>query len=268
MAAIPDLVVLGDLHLEQILRPAELFAILLDLSQRFFLHIQDLEHHGELILLASACLNQGVDLRYNSQVSRILTSNGRATGIGLKDGREIKAKIIASNADPRTTFMELLGWDRLSLFRKERLANWSYGPEHVLGVPSFALHEPPDYKSASHDPDINRCFYTIVGFENHEEMSEYILQAYGGRVPETPGAGTWVNSLWDPSQAPPGKQVMNGWFFFPKASCLTPEEWDDVRANYNDGFLKLWGEYAPNMARNNVIADRLYTAFDIEKKIG
>ena len=31
---------------------------------------------------------------------------------------------VISNANPRTTFMELLGWDKLSLFRKERLSTW------------------------------------------------------------------------------------------------------------------------------------------------
>ncbi len=218
--------------------------------------------------MASAALSEGVDLRYNHQVTGILTKDGRATGIRLDDGREIEAKIVASNADPRTTFMELLGWDNLSPFRKERLSNWHFGPEAVLATPSFALHAPPDYKSARHDPDINRCFYTIVGYENHEEVSEYILQAYGGRIPETPGAGTWVNTLWDPSQAPPGKHAMNGWFFFPKASCLSPEEWDEVRATYNNRFLDLWVKYAPNMTRENVIANKLYVPFDIEKKIG
>lgn len=218
--------------------------------------------------MASACLNAGADLRYNHPVVGILTENGRTTGVRLKDGREIEARIVVSNADPRTTFMELLGWDKLSLFRKERMANWSFGPEHVLGTPSFALHEPPDYKSAKADQDINRCFYTIVGFESANDVEQYILQAYGSRVPETPGAGTWVNTLWDPSQAPPGKHAMNGWFFFPKASSLSPAEWDDVRATYNQRFLDLWAKYAPNMTRDNVIADKLYVPFDIEKKIG
>jgi phytoene dehydrogenase-like protein len=218
--------------------------------------------------MASACLHEGVDLRYNAPVTQLLTTNGKTTGVRLKDGREISARIVASNADPRTTFMELLGWDKLSVFRKERLANWRFGPEHVLGTPSFALHAPPDYKSAKHDANINRCFYTIVGFENHNEVNNYIEQAYGSRVPETPGAGTWVNTLWDPSQAPPGKHAMNGWFFFPKASSLTAEEWDEVRATYNAKFLSHWAKYAPNMTRENVIADKLYVPFDIEKKIG
>ncbi len=218
--------------------------------------------------MASAALAHGVDLRYTSPVVEILMSNGRATGVRLKDDRRIEArKLVASNADPRTTFLQLIGWDNLNPFRRERMANWRLGPEHVLGTPSFALRSAPNYKSSRHNPDINRCFYTIVGFEDHQQVSEYILQAYGGRVPERPGAGTWVNTLWDPTQAPPGAHAMNGWFFFPRASCLSTEEWDDVRHTYNSRFLELWGRYAPNMTRENVIADKLYVSLDMEKRM-
>jgi phytoene dehydrogenase-like protein len=184
------------------------------------------------------------------------------------DGRQIEAKIVVSNLDIRTTCRDLLGLDQTTPEMREFLEDWRFGPEHCLATPSFALHEPPDYKSAQHDPDINRCFYTIVGYENAEQVSEYIRQAFAGRPPELPAAGIWVNTLWDPSQAPPGKHAMNGWYFFPKASDLTEAEWDEVRETYNARFLALWEKYAPNMTRDNVIADALYTPFDIEREMG
>ncbi len=218
--------------------------------------------------IGNAAMKQGVKIRFTKPVVKVIIKDGRAAGVRLKDGTEIEAKkVVASNADPRQSFVDFIGEENLEPFRRERLAHWRFGPEHVLATPSFALHEAPDYKSAKWNEDINRCFYTVVGFEDEHQMSNYILQAYGGAIPDRPGAGTWVNSLWDPTQAPPGKHAMNGWFFFPNASCLTPEEWDEVRATYNGRFLELWGQYAPNMTRENVIADRLYTPFDIEKKI-
>lgn len=216
--------------------------------------------------MANAALSEGVALRFNRPVVRINVRNGRATGVTLKDGSEIEArKVVVSGADPNTTWLELVGEENLSLMRQERMASWEYGPHMVLAVPSFALHEPPDYKSAKHDPAINKCFYTLVGFETPEEVSDYILEAYGGAIPKRPGAGTWVNTLWDPTQAPAGKHAMNGWFFFPKASCLTPEEWDEVRATYLDRFLAHWQQYAPNMTEENVIAKKLYTPYDQEQ---
>jgi phytoene dehydrogenase-like protein len=218
--------------------------------------------------MASAALNAGVDLRYNHRVRRILTDDGRVTGIELTDGRRIAAKIVVSNVDIRTTCRDMLGLDKTTPEMREFLDNWRFGPEHCLGTLSFALHEAPDYKSARHDPDINRCFYTIVGYENAQQVSEYILQAFAGRPPERPAAGIWINTLWDPSQAPPGKHAMNGWYFFPKASALTEAQWNEVRDTYNARFLELWGKYAPNMTRDKVIADALYTPFDIEHEMG
>jgi len=218
--------------------------------------------------MASACLASGVDLRHNHRVRRILRSNGRASGIEIEDGRQIEAKIVVSNLDVRTTCVDFLAPEEPPPAIREFLDNWRFGPENCLGTLSFALHEAPDYKSARHDPDINRCFYTIVGYDNAEEVSEYILDAMGGRIPRLPAAGLWVNTLWDPSQAPPGKHAMNGWYFFPRASDLTPSEWADVKANYNARFVELWQKYAPNMTRENIIADALYTPFDIEIEMG
>ena len=99
-------------------------------------------------------------------------------------------------------------------------------------------------------------------------MSEYILQAFAGQPPTIPAAGTWVNTLWDPSQAPPGKHAMNGWYFLPKASDLSEAEWAEVRETYNERFRELWEAHAPNMTRANVIADALYTPLDIEREMG
>jgi phytoene dehydrogenase-like protein len=218
--------------------------------------------------MASACLNEGVDLRYNHRVRRILTTGGRASGIELVDGRQVEARIVVSNLDVRTTCRDLLGLDQTAPEMRQFLDDWRFGPEHCLGTPSFALHDPPDYKSARHDPDINRCFYTIVGYDSAQEVSDYILQAFAGRPPELPAAGIWVNTLWDPSQAPPGKHAMNGWYFFPKASDMTEAEWDEVKKTYNARFLALWEKFAPNMTRDNVIADALYTPYEIEQEMG
>jgi phytoene dehydrogenase-like protein len=218
--------------------------------------------------MASACLDAGVDLRYNHRVRRILRQNGRASGIELEDGRKIEAKIVVSNLDVRTTFVDFLEPDGTTPAMREFVDNWRFGPEHCLGTLSYALHEPPDFKSAKHNPDINRCFYMIVGYDNAEEVSEYIQQAMRNEIPTLPAAGIWVNTLWDPSQAPPGKHAMNGWYFFPRAGELTPAEWADVKANYNARFLTLFEKFAPNMTPDNVIADALYTPFEIEIEMG
>ncbi len=56
----------------------------------------------------------GVEVRRGggAQVARISVANGRATGVVLASGEEIRASVIASSADPRATLLGLLepGW--------------------------------------------------------------------------------------------------------------------------------------------------------------
>ena len=107
------------------------------------------------------------------------------------------------------TLLGLVGEEHLSSRWVKRAKDFRYGPSHVLGTPMFCLYEAPDYRSARWDADINRCFYTVVGYEGQDDMARYIRDAYSGTLPK-PAAGTWVNSLWDPSQAPPGRHAATG----------------------------------------------------------
>jgi phytoene dehydrogenase-like protein len=218
--------------------------------------------------LAMAGIKEGMDIYESSEVVKILLTDGKATGVQLKDGTEVKAnKLVASNADLKATLLKMVGEDNLSDLWVKRTKDFKIGPSCVLASTAMALHEAPVFKSAKHNPDINKTFYTMVGFDTPEEILEYCSDAENGRIPRIPGAGIWVNSLWDPTYAPPGKHSLTGWFFFPKASTQTRAEWEEVRATYNDRFLERFSRWAPNMTRANVIDDFFYTPLDQEDEM-
>jgi phytoene dehydrogenase-like protein len=52
-------------------------------------------------------------LEYGTPVSRIAVEGGRATGVTLDGGREVRAPVIVSNADARLTFEQLVGAEHL-----------------------------------------------------------------------------------------------------------------------------------------------------------
>ena len=215
--------------------------------------------------MTQACYREGVDLLENMMVEKVIVEDGRAVGVVAR-GEEIRAnKCVASNADLRQTLLDMVGEDNLSDLWVKRAKAFRYGPSHVLGTPAFCLYEAPQYKSAKWDADIDRCFYTMIGFDGADDTVRYIRDAYMGDLPK-PAAGMWVNSLWDPSQAPPGRHSATGWYFFPSASELSAEEWAEVRATFNDRFLDTWREFAPNMTRDNVLAHKLYTPDQQERK--
>lgn len=213
--------------------------------------------------MVMAGVREGMDFYESCEVTKVLLKNGKASGVELKDGTQIEArKLVASNADLKATMLKMVGEDNLSPTWVKRVKDFAIGPSMVLASTAMALHEAPEYKSAKWNPDINKCFYTLVGFDEPSQMLEYHRDAEAGRIPRIPGAGTWVNSLWDPTYAPKGKHSFTGWFFFPKASTQTRAQWEEVRSTYNEKFRAHWQNWAPNMSRDNIIDDYFYTPLD------
>ncbi len=215
-----------------------------------------------------AGVTEGLEVFESSEVVKILLDGKKAVGIQLKDGTEVRArKLVASNADLKATLLRMVGEENLSPLWTKRAKDFQIGPSSILASTALALHEAPDYKSAKWNPDINKTFYTVVGFDTNKDILEYCMDAVYGRIPRIPGAGTWVNSLWDPTYAPPGKHSLTGWFFMPKASLHTREEWEEVRATHNDKFIRHFEKWAPNMTWDNVIDHYFYTPLDQEDEM-
>jgi phytoene dehydrogenase-like protein len=58
--------------------------------------------------LAAAARQAGAEIRTGADVRRILTREGRATGVALATGEEIAARLVLSSLDPRRTFLTLI----------------------------------------------------------------------------------------------------------------------------------------------------------------
>ncbi|MFI5394010.1 MAG: phytoene desaturase family protein [Candidatus Binatia bacterium] len=216
--------------------------------------------------MVTACLKEGVTMREASRVKKILIESGKAVGAETVDGRKYMArKAVVSGIGLKDTFLDLIGEEHLSNYYKRRVKNFKDGPDQVLGSVAMALHQAPNYKSAARDPDINKAWYQVVGYDSAKDVLDYNRAGHIDRIPELPASGLWVNSLWDKTQAPAGKHNLTGWYFFPRASALSEREWDEIKSTYNGRFLSLYERFAPNMNRNNIIADYLHTPLDQER---
>jgi phytoene dehydrogenase-like protein len=224
--------------------------------------------HSIAHAMEMAAVREGVHFFESKEVKKIIVKSGKAVGVRLLDGTEIMAtKLVASNADLQQTLLGMVGEENLSPLWVKRTKDFKLATTSTLASTAMALHEAPNYKSAKHNPDINKTFYTVVGYDKPEDYVEYERDARAGRIPRVLGAGTWVNSLWDRTYAPKGKHSLTGWFFFPCASALSREEWDEVKATHNDKFIKNFSRWAPNMTRANVIADYFYTPYDMHHEM-
>src|SRR5262249_38389682 len=55
--------------------------------------------------IASAAREHGVEIRTSAPVARILLSQGRAEGVRLESGEELRARAVLANTDPKRTFL-------------------------------------------------------------------------------------------------------------------------------------------------------------------
>src|SRR5207302_2362397 len=58
--------------------------------------------------IAAAAREAGAQIRTNAAISRILVTNGRAAGVALENGEEIRARVVSSSVDANRTFLKLL----------------------------------------------------------------------------------------------------------------------------------------------------------------
>jgi phytoene dehydrogenase-like protein len=64
-------------------------------------------------VLAAAAQAHGAEIRISADVTRVLVSDGRVTGVLLSSGEEIACPIIISSADPKRTFLKLISPEHL-----------------------------------------------------------------------------------------------------------------------------------------------------------
>jgi phytoene dehydrogenase-like protein len=97
--------------------------------------------------LASAGRKLGVEIRTSAAVAQIDTRDGRARGVVLEEGTEIRSRMVLSNADPKRTFLKLLperelpdDFVRVSKGRLQVTVRWS-APFIRLSHPSSSPND-------------------------------------------------------------------------------------------------------------------------------
>jgi phytoene dehydrogenase-like protein len=218
--------------------------------------------------LTLACKREGVAMHLGAPVERILVEDGRATGVLVAAHGPIRgSKIVAVSAPIGAAYLNLVGADFWSETCLAEIERFVAAPVPTIASSMFCLREPPNYRSARWNGDIDRCLQTIVGVQTIEDVLGQMREINNALLP-VPVASTHVNTLWDASQAPPGFHVAGADSFFPDVDALDERTWRDVALSYNEALLTRWREFAPNMHRGNVIADGFDPpTADFERKV-
>ena len=213
--------------------------------------------------IAASARAKGVEIRTGAAVAKVLVRDGRARGVVLANGEEIESTLVASNLDPKVTFLKLLEPGDLDpgfvrAIRNFRIEGTSCKINLALnGLPEFRAL--PGAPGPHHKATMHIC-------PNIEYVERAWDDAKYGCPSERPLLELTVPTMYDPTLAPAGKHIM-GIFLQYAPYTLREGTWDELREPFGDRVIALIEEYAPNI-RSIIEHRQVLTPLDLERRFG
>lgn len=208
-------------------------------------------------VLADVARKHGALIRTSAAVSGILMEGDRVAGVALGGGEQIAADTVISSADPKTTFLGLLGARNLEAGFVHKVKNIRMRGN--VAKLHLALDGAPEFKGLNQDrlgdrlliaPDME---YVEHAF-NHSKYGEYSVK---------PVAEITIPSLHDDSLAPPGKQVLSAVIQY--APYQLKAGWQEGKPAFTEQVIDVLETYAPRI-RSQILHSELLTPVDIESE--
>jgi prolycopene isomerase len=196
------------------------------------------------LALASVVEETGGQVVTRARVTKILLEDGKAVGVQLEDGSQVRADAVVSNADPFQTYNELLPQEEMPSAVRERLNVWQpsvswmavhLGVEMPIDAPAHSamVHDTYDFDAAFAD-----------AFADAPNFPSFIATVATKSDPERGQAGQNMVLL----SAPASYERDNRW----RSGVETGR---DVRYRHNQGYLEFKGALGDRLAQK---AERLF----------
>lgn len=194
--------------------------------------------------LAGYLAAHGGSIRTSAPVEEILIEGGRAVGVRLRSGEELRAETVLAACDPYTTLNTLLPDGVLAPRPQRRAAGI---PTGYLGMSSYKvdlafkgrLTLPRHQKLRDDGVDLRKPAVVVGTFE---QCVEAVSQAHSGVFPSPNPFVSVVPTAYDPSQAPAGQDTMYLWLgWMPNEPAAGP--WTEVKHKAADELMTHVGQY-------------------------
>jgi phytoene dehydrogenase-like protein len=215
--------------------------------------------------MARAAEAAGAEVRTDAEVDRVaINASGQAVGVALADGSLIRAQRVVSCAHPITTYLSLIGEERLpgDVVRDVKRYRTRSGSVKL----NVALSELPVFPSWDGDGDLHKGLVAV------SPSVEYLERAWDdakyGRMSEHPYVEVVFPTAHEPQGlAPKGKHLMLAFSQYGPYE-LAEGSWDEGgRDEYAARVLKALGEFAPSL-ESAVEHLEVLTPRDIEDRFG
>jgi phytoene dehydrogenase-like protein len=205
--------------------------------------------------LAKAATAAGVEIRTAAPVKNILVESDRAAGVLLESGERIAGATVISSADPKTTFLQLLGTPHLDTGFVRRVKHLR--ARGLAAKLHLALDRAPGFSGVTESSLRGRLLLApSLGYleraYNHAKYGEYS---------SAPAMEITVPTVNDASLAPPGKHVLSAIVQY--APYALKGTWLKERERFTELCIGTLERFAPGLS-SSIVSAELLTPLDIE----
>ncbi len=214
--------------------------------------------------IEAAARGFGVEVRLNAKVSKVIVENGRAAGVVLASGEELRARTLVSTLHPRTAFLDHVGREHLPPDFVTDIERWKTR-SGVVKI-NLALSELPDFTA---DPGADLAEHHTGSVEMAPSM-EYIERAFtdarDGRPAVRPFSDGVIPTSFDKTLAPDGIHIMSLFTQWVPADWSAEPHTAELEA-YADRMIELYDEVAPNF-KASVLHRDVVGPYQMEQEYG
>ncbi len=213
--------------------------------------------------IASALREHGGEIRTEAGVQQILVENGKAVGVALENGDEVRARIVVSNLDAKRTFTQIMDRSDLPDGIYEKAKNFKI--RGSSGKVNLALSGMPKFAGVPDNPYLNRGGQAFTG------TLETMERAYDcwkrGRWSDDPFIESVIPSAWDPTVAPPGQHWMSNFIQYCPPTLADGPWTPEKRDAFGQTVIDKIERYSPGF-RDLIVHMEVRTPHEIENEIG
>jgi phytoene dehydrogenase-like protein len=216
--------------------------------------------------MADAAREAGAEVRTGAEVAKVLTRAGRAYGVVLDDGEEIRAPRILSNADPKRTFLKLVDpGDLPDSFRRAIQVYRCTGTSIKINLAVSDLPYVRGLPDAGVQP-YHRGIMEITGLV--ADMDRDQAKAQAGIPARESHVEVCFPTVHDASLAPEGKHIVTiDVNSQPYHLAGGQGSWDELRERRADEVIGQLAEYFPDLP-GKILHRQVLTPLDLERLLG
>lgn len=204
--------------------------------------------------LVNAVEEYGGEIRLNTEPKKIHAGNGSVTGVETTAGEFIPARFVASGLNPRQTFLDLLDPACLPAALREKAAAFRFNILAPLFSINVELKAAPRYQAPE-------ALMVILGLHHIDQFREIVASHEEGRIPASRVMWGSCPTVFDPSQAPPGRHTAFLWEKTPYGL-----DWDKEKDAHASRMLDAWSEYASNL-KDDLLGFTAASPLDTERTL-